>query len=300
MLTRGRREYIILGETGRMGAYRVLGGLTILELLKRTARESWQDQVFGLSARLAFYYFLAIFPALLLLLIPMAHLGSGSAMRQMLADSFQQILPGDASGVVAGAIRDLDANARRRGVVLLLGAAGAVWAALNACLAMIVGLNTAYEVRDDRPWHRIGTIAAGLATAVVVIVFVALSGTYYIGHAFGLPARNFDFPGQLARWGAIFFLLLISLGLFYRFGPNLDVEKSHWITPGAVFATVLWSISALLFRVYFDTIGSYHQIYGRVASVAILMMWLYVTSATVLIGAELNSEIAKARKPRTT
>jgi membrane protein len=284
-----------------MRAYRILGGLTIFELLKSTARESWQDQVFGQSARLAFYYFLAIFPTLLFLLIPMAHLkNSGAEMRQILADSFQQILPGGTSGLVAGAIRDLDINARQHGFLLLFSAAGAVWAAVNAALAMIVGLNTAYEVRDDRPWHRIGAVAAGLASVVIAIVFVALAGTYYIGHALGMPGRHFDLLAQLARWVAIFLLLLISLGLFYRFGPNLKGEKSRWITPGAVFAAVLWALSALVFRAYFDTFGTYQQIYGRVASVAMLLMWLYVTSATVLIGAELNCEIAKARRPDAT
>ncbi len=282
-----------------MRGYRVLGGLTLFELLKRTARESWQDQVFGVSARLAFYYFLAIFPALLLLLIPMAHLrNSGAAMRQMIAHSFQQILPGDASTLVTGAMGDLDVNARQRGLMLLLGAAGAIWAALNAAMAMIVGLNTAYEVRDERPWHRVGAVAAGLSFAVIVIVFVALAGTYYIGHALGLPGSHFDLKAQAARWGALFVLLLVSLGLFYRFGPHLRGEKSRWVTPGAVFAAVLWLASTLLFRAYFDSIGAYHQIYGRIAGTAILMMWLYVTSATVLIGAELNCEIAKARQNR--
>jgi membrane protein len=201
----------------------------------------------------------------------MAHLkNSGAEMRQILADSFEQILPGETSGLIAGAIRDLDINARQHGLLLLSSAAGAVWAAVNAALAMIVGLNTAYEVRDDRPWHRVGAAAVGLASAVVAIVFVSLAGTYYIGHALGMPARHFDLLAQIARWGTIFLLLLISLGLFYRFGPNLKGEKSRWITPGAVFAAVLWALSALVFRAYFDTFGAYKQIYGRVASVAML------------------------------
>jgi uncharacterized BrkB/YihY/UPF0761 family membrane protein len=70
-------------------------------------------------------------------------------------------------------------------------------------------------------------------------VFVAPAGTYYIGHALGLPPRQFDLLVQVARWGAIFVLRLISLGLFYRFGPNLEGEKSRWITPRAVFAALL-------------------------------------------------------------
>jgi membrane protein len=110
---------------------------------------------------------------------------------------------------------------------------------LNASLALIVGLNTAYEVRDGRPWHRVGAAAAALASAVVAIVFVALAGTLLHRPRARNAARHFDLLAQVARWGAIFLLLLISLGLFYRFGPNLKGEKSRWITPGAVFAAVL-------------------------------------------------------------
>src|SRR6478735_5120949 len=75
---------------------RRLCGISVTELLKRTLRESWEDQVFGQSARLAFYHFMAIFPTLLIVLIPLAHLSAhGSAMRRNLEGSFGEILPND-------------------------------------------------------------------------------------------------------------------------------------------------------------------------------------------------------------
>src|SRR5215472_4085663 len=123
-----------------------LGGTSVLELLKRTARESWEDEVFGQSARLAFYHFMAIFPVLLIVLIPLTRLAShGSAMERMLTASFGQVLPNESAVLAVNAVGDLDKNAHVGGLVLTLGALGALWAAMNASLAMIAGLNQAYE-----------------------------------------------------------------------------------------------------------------------------------------------------------
>src|SRR5512142_2424907 len=110
---------------------------------------------------------MAIFPALLIVLIPLTRLSShGSAMERMLTGSFGEILPEDSAVLVVNAVGDLTKNARVGGVVLLLGALGALWAALNASLAMIAGLNQAYETCEDRGWRRVSLIAAALAAAV--------------------------------------------------------------------------------------------------------------------------------------
>ncbi len=271
-----------------------LGGLSLRDLLKRTARESWQDNVFALAASLAFYHFLALFPVLLVLLIPLARLAqAGVGMRDLLIGSLPQLLPRDAATVIEGAMRDLDANAHRAGLVLAAAVAGAAWAGMNASWALIVGLNKAYETEENRSGRRIAVVAGGLGLAVVLMVFLALVATQSIGQALGgrsIPAAL----TAVAQWAAVTAILLISFTLFYRFGPNLKVKKWQWSTPGAVFGVMLWIASTLLLREYFNRLESYHPIYGRVAAVAVLMMWLYATSATVLIGAELNSEVEKA------
>ncbi len=264
------------------------------ELLKRTLRESWEDQVFGQSARLAFYHFMAIFPTLLIVLIPLAHLSAhGSAMRRNLEGSFGEILPNDTATLVASAIHDLDANARVGGALLVPGALAAVWAAINASLAMIVGLNKAYETQEDRGWWRVTRIATGLGTAVVTLVFVALAATHYASLILGSTQGTIK---ALVQWTAVVLILVISFSLFYRFGPNLKAHEWKWSIPGAVFAALLWTGFALIMRTYFNEFNSYRQIYGRVAPAAMLLLWLYLTSATVLLGAELNSEIEKARE----
>jgi membrane protein len=152
-----------------------VGGLRFHELLRRTVRESWEDDVFGQAARLAFYHFIAIFPGLLVLLMLVTRMAeTGTAMRGVLAASFRQVLPGRAAALVTGAIEDLNANVGARRVLLGAAAVGAVWAGVNACWAMIVGLNTAYETAEDRAWWEIGRIAAGLGAAVLGLTLAGL------------------------------------------------------------------------------------------------------------------------------
>jgi membrane protein len=274
-----------------------LGGLSWRELLKRTIKESWQDEVFGQAGRLAFYQFVSLFPLLLLLLLPLARLsGTGAAMRELLSGSFRRLLPQRAALLVTGAISDLNTNARAGGD-LLIAACGAIWAGINASWAMIRGLNTAYETKEDRNWRQIVKAAAALALAVYSLVFAALLAAHYLGDTLprGGPAL---IAIRIAAWGAIAAIVLISFALFYRFGPNLKNRQWQWSTPGAVFGAALWVGCTLLFREYFDRFSSYPRIYGRAAAAAMLLMWMYMTSATVLIGAEMNSEIEKARGVR--
>jgi membrane protein len=275
-----------------------LGGLTFRELLKRTIRESWEDEVFGQAGRLAFYHFIALFPLLMLLLMPLARLSrTGAAMRDLLTGAFQHLLPQSAALLVTGAIHDLNANARASGGVLIAAACGAIWAGINASWAMIVGLNTAYETKEDRNRAQIIMAAAALALAVFSLVFAALLAARFAGATLerGAPARIVT---RIAAWGAIAAIVLISFALFYRFGPNLKDRQWQWSAPGALFGSILWVASTLLFREYFDRFSSYPRIYGRAAAAAMLLMWMYMTGAAVLIGAEMNSEIEKARSGR--
>jgi membrane protein len=270
-----------------------LGGLSPAELLRRALRESWRDDVFGQAARLAFYEFLAIFPVLLLILIPLAGLsGAGVDMRELLAGPLDQFLPADAALLLRAAIQDLNSNAHEGSGVLSLAIAGAIWAGFNASWAVIAGLNMAYEAQEDRSFLQIAGRAGCLALTVVVMVMAALFVTHYLGRPLAGTAPVGLLP-RIAQWAVIVVILMLSFGLFYRFGPNLKRRRWRWSTPGAVFGVTMWVLSTLAVQLFFDRFASHHRIYGRLAATAALMVWLYMTSATVLLGAELNSEIEK-------
>jgi membrane protein len=276
-----------------------LRGLTWRELAKRTCLRSWEDEVFGQAARLAFYYFLGIFPALLLLLVLLhTSTGPGSELRSALLDSIQQIVPRDASALIGKIIGELNAGAALS-VGAIFAVLSAAWAILNGTWAMIIGLNTAYGVSEERPWWRILTVAFILTFSLAVMGLLALAAMFYGSRAEAIISRHVGLHApsvswRILQWVVILILLLFSFAFFYRFGPNLKDRRWQWSTPGSVIAIALWLASTLLLRVSGDHFGSGRRIYAGLTPVVTILLWLYLTGAAIFIGGEANSEIEKA------
>jgi membrane protein len=85
-------------------------------------------------------------------------------------------------------------------------------------------------------------------------------------------------------------VLVLGLAVVYRVAPDRDAPRFRWVTPGSTAATVLWVVGSVLFSLYVDNFGSYNKTYGALAGVIVLMLWMYLTSYIVLLGAEINSE----------
>jgi membrane protein len=276
-----------------------LRGLSWREFAKRTCRKSWDDEIFGQSARMALYFFFALFPVLLLLLILLSQSASGgSEWRGALLDSFKQVLPPDASALITQTIQQLNATAVL-GTGAILAAVYAAWGTLNGTWAMMTGLNKAYEVEEKRSWWRVLIIMFGLTISLSALGLIALAAIVYgnragniIGRHLGAPA-HFEVLWRNVQWVVIVILLLFSFAVLYRFGPNLNDRRWQWSIPGAAVAVTLWVPSTLLLRVYQEHFGS-SRIYGTLNAVATLLLWLYLTGAAIFIGGEANSEIEKA------
>jgi len=155
-----------------------LRGLSWRDLAKRTCRKSWDDEIFGQSARMALYFFFALFPVLLLLVILLGQSARGSEWRGALLDSFKQVLPSDASALITQTIQQISAKAAF-GTGAILAAVYAAWGALNGTWAMITGLNKAYEVEEERPGRRVLLIMFGLTISLSVLGLIALAAIVY-------------------------------------------------------------------------------------------------------------------------
>jgi membrane protein len=268
------------------------GGLTWRELIVRTTRESWNDNVFGQAARLAFYHFLALFPSLLLLfLISRPGSAAESSLRNGLVDAVRHLLPARVALLITEAVADLQASAGEPGGIWI-AIAGALWASVNGAWALINGLNVAYEVEECRSFVRTTALSLGLTALIAVLSFIALTTGDYAGG--WLDRAGYPMLAAILRWAIVAGALLVCFSIFFRVAPNLENRQWRWSTPGAVSAAVIWIGATLVFRFWTDHFSSYPRIYGRIAPAVSLLMWLYVTSAAVLIGGEMNSEIEKA------
>jgi membrane protein len=271
------------------------GGLSWLELARRTYRESLDDDVLGQAAQLSYYLFLALFPALLFVLAVASFFPLAAATD----DAARQLGP-FVSPQVLELIQDqmLRIGQQDSGGLVGLGIAGALWSSSAAMVAVTSALNRAYDLTEGRPWWKVRLTAIGLTLGVAVFTVLAASlvmlgpasATWIANAGFGPVA---EISWRILQWPLSFALIAIGIGLIYYFAPDADQDWA-WITPGAIAATLLWLLASLAFRVYITNFTDYTASYGAVGAVIVLLLWFYLSSVAVLIGAELNAEIEHA------
>ena len=270
-----------------------LGGLSLFDLVRRTARESWEDSVFGQGGRMAFYQFLALFPSLALFLAIVNWFPNlGDNLKNSLLGASDQVMPGPVSELLRQ-IAGQQSHAAISGVRFLFAAGGALWAAFNATWAMVYGLNRAYEVDEQRSKWQLAITIAGLTVAMALTGCLAIFVIFFGSQLRGLAAGSI-FGFRALQWAIPAVWLSLVFALLYRFAPNVADHEWSWSTPGALCALLLWIAATVGTRLYFERINNYSLSYGSLNRVAMLLLWLYVTDGAILIGGEMNSEIEKA------
>jgi membrane protein len=266
------------------------------ELARRTWREVIEDDVLGLAAQLSYYFFLALFPAILFLLA-VASFFPLSNITEDVGRSLGPFVSPQVLELIKEQMRRLANN--ENGGLLTFGVAGALWSSSAALVSIVGALNRAYDIDEGRPWWKVRLVAIGLTLGVASIVLVALSLVLVgptladkLGQTTGWGAP-FKWTWLILQWPLVFALVASGIGLIYYFGPDAEQDWA-WITPGAVAATMLWLLVSLLFKVYVANFTDYEGSYGAVGGVIVLMLWFYVSGIAILTGAELNAEIEHA------
>lgn len=264
------------------------------ELLRRTWREINDDNCLGLAAQLAYYFILALFPALIVV-VAIASFFPRSTLHSVM----QTLAPFTPPEVLSLIRTQLDAIlAAVQGGLLTVGVLGALWSSSAALTAIIDTLNRAYEVEETRPWWKVRLLAVALTVGGGLHPDGVRAGRRRTGDG-PRPGRPSG-PGRdgrgglgVAQWPLVFLLVAFGVALIYYFAPDADQEWA-FITPGSALATVLWLIASLGFRFYVQNFSDYNATYGALGAAVLLLLWLYVAGLAVLVGAELNSEIEHA------
>ena len=282
-----------------MASLWALGNLGWRELAKRVWKEIQEDEVFGRAAELSYYFLLALFPFLIFLTSIIGFvLGSGTGTRRTLFDYLARVMPPSAYQLITDTMTEV--SAASSGGKISFGILAALWAASNGLSAITSSLNTAYDVKETRPWwkQRLTAIALTIALSVFIIsalVLVVAGGSIadWLAATFGLGS-TFPVAWKIIQWPVVLGCMIFAFALIYYFAPDLHDQKWTWLTPGSAIGVVLWLLVSIAFRVYLQFFDSYSATYGSLGAVIILMLWLYLTGAAVLIGGEINSEIEHA------
>jgi membrane protein len=266
------------------------------ELLKRTVKEANDDDCLGLAAQLAYFFFLAVFPAVLFFLALASFFPLTNAA-EAVTQALRPIAPADVLAFFEEQLRRIS-NADSGGI-LTIGILGALWSSSAALVAIIQSLNRAYDIEEGRPWWKVRLTAIGLTLALALMVVasltVVLAGPTIAARltsVFGL-GTVFETTWMILQWPLAFVLVSTALGLVYYYAPDAE-QDWVWITPGALLGTVLWIVVSLLFKFYIAHFTDYNATYGAVGAVIILLLWFYLSGLAILVGAELNAEIEHA------
>jgi membrane protein len=263
------------------------------ELARRTIVDTFRDGCPGLAAQLAFYFLLALFPALLVVISFLSYLPLDGGVAVML-ERLEPLLPGEVLTVVRREIDHLLQGSARGLVTLAL--AGALWSSSSAMTAVITTLNTAYDIEEFRPWWQTRLVAIALSLALVIFTVAALA-IVVIGADLGRTIAGALSLGEafveiwsVVRWPVALAFVVFAVNLVYHFAPNADTQWT-WISPGSLLATGLWLLTSLAFKLYLQHVSNLAVVYGAIGSAIVLMLWLYLSGFALLIGAELDAEI---------
>lgn len=276
-----------------------LGGMSWLQLAKRVWNEIQEDNVFGRAAELSYYFLLALIPFLIFLTSIIGFvLGPGTGTRHMLFNYLARIMPPSAFHLIDSTMYEV--SAASTGSKLSFGLLAALWAASNGLTAITGSLNTAYDLKETRPWWKQRLVAIGLTMALSVLIIVSLVLVVAGGKIAEWLAVKYGFgpvfptAWKIIQWPVVFAAMILAFALIYYFAPDFRKQSWMWLTPGAAIGVALWLLISIGFRVYLHFFNSYNATYGSLGAVIILMLWLYFTGAAVLIGGEINSEIENA------
>ena len=263
--------------------------------LVRTYNEIQRNHTFQMAAALAYYFVLSLFPSLILLSAVVAYLPVPDLFNQAI-NLMAHFVPPDSMGLVKKVLADVISPNRE--TFLSLGVLGTLWAASGGFAACVEALNLAYDVEETRPFWRTRLLALGLAFVIGTLLLLALA-VMIVGPRFGewLAAKVhlsqvFVWAWPYIHWTLSVVFTVLAVEALYYLAPNVK-QRFLATLPGAVVAVAAWIGLSYLLGIYFRSFANFNKTYGTLGAAVALMVWLYWTSFAILVGAELNAELAK-------
>ena len=242
------------------------------------------------AAGVAFFGFLAFIPALAAVISVYGLIEDPADVQSRMEELFTA-LPTDARELLTDQITRLtESSSSSLGIGLVISVAIALWSASSGMAHLLEAINIAYGEKDERgPLVQRGA-ALVMTVGVLIVVGVAAAG-FAAASSLGDSNEALRWAVRLATWLLAALLFVGVLAVLYRNGPDRDEPRWHWVSAGAIAALVGWLVITVGFSVYVSNFGSYDETYGSLASIVILLFWLYLSAFVVILGAQLNSEL---------
>jgi membrane protein len=275
------------------------GNLSVYAVIISLLNEIFEDSLLSKASALAYNFLLALFPGTLFLFTLIAYI-PGDKFQAKLLELIHTVLPTYAYLAFETTIEDIVKH--QNAGLLSLGFLTALYFATNGVSNLMRAFNDSSLILEKRTWLKRRMIAMTLTVvisiALIVAIAIMIAGESVIGYLQAHVASKSHFwiyVLLLSRWVIIVTIFFVTISLLYRYGPS---HKLKWpfLSPGSILATGLAILTSAGFTYYINHFASYNKIYGSIGTVIVVMLWLYLNSAILLIGFELNASIDLSKR----
>jgi membrane protein len=272
------------------------------EIAMRVYGRLGEDRILVIAAGTVFYGILALFPAIAALVSIYGLFASPADIAQKL-NSMGSVLPGGAIDVIGDQMTRVATQSNGSlGIGAIVGLLIALWSANAGTKAIYDGLNVAYHEKEKRGFISLNISSLIFTLCLLAFAIVALGAIAIVPNfvqRLGLGDTG-QWAVAIGQWPVLLVLVSLVFACLYRFGPSRDEPKWRWITPGSVFAAIVWLVASLLFSYYAAKFGSYNKTYGSLGAIIGFMTWMWISAIVVFVGGMLNAEMEHQTDKDTT
>lgn len=272
------------------------------EVMKRVKDQMDKNNIPILAAGVAFYFFMALFPALLAVVSLYTLVTDPLLVREHL-EVLEDFMPPETHEFISEKIENMvDATDASKGWGLALSFIFSLWSANKGTFSLFRAINETYDEENSRGMvkQNLITLSFTLGIMIVGILSLLLVIAYpMINDYLGLPDAA-ETAIRWSRWLVLAVIIVLCITLIYTYAPQRSHPKFRWVSTGAIIATLLWIIGSLLLTLYVQNFDQLEELYGQISALVILMIWLNITSFSILLGAEINAELEHQTKADTT
>ena len=260
-----------------------------------------EDHVTLFGAGVALFGFLALVPALAAMLSIYGLVADPATIDNQLADSLSAA-PAEVRDLISQQVRSIGDASSGAIVTVVVGFLLALWSASAGIKSLIEAINLAYDEDENRGFVKLRGLALLFTLGAILFLVVAFAVIAFLPPLIG--STGLGTAGRLLisvlRFVVLFAGVLFAFAVLYRYAPDRTEPKWAWVTPGAVFAAVMWIIASLLFSFYTANFGKYNETYGALAAIVVVILWLWISATVVIFGAEINCELERQTVRDTT
>ena len=270
--------------------------------LKRAVKEFSEDNMTDWAAALTYYGLLSLFPALIALVSIVGIFGDPQSTTQKITEIVTQIGPKSAAETFSDPIKTITQDRGAAGVLLIVGILAALWSASGYTGAYMRASNIIWETPEGRPFWKARPLQM-LVTLVMIILMlviglsIALTGPIVeaVADPIGVGSTAVT-AWEIAKWPVLILLFALMLSILNYTAPNVKQRGFKFVTPGSLFAMVVWILASILFAFYVANFGSYNKTYGALGGLISLLVWMWISNVAILLGNELNAEIERSKE----